>query len=41
MYLSLFLSIPDAVRVPLKGRDAAVPVGTDYSGGLGEGPSID
>lgn len=41
MYLTFFISIPDAVRVPLKGRDAAVPVGTDCSGGLGEGPRID
>ena len=41
MYLTLFLSIPDAGRVPVKGRDAIVPAGRDRSGGLGEGPSID
>jgi hypothetical protein len=41
MYLTLFLSIPDAVRVPVKGRDAIVPAGIDCSGGLGKGPSID
>lgn len=41
MYLTFSISAPDAIRVPVKGRDATVPVGTDCSGGLGECPSID
>ena len=41
MSLTLFLSIPDAVRLPVKGRDATVPDGIGRSGGLGKGPSID
>jgi hypothetical protein len=37
---NLIISIPDAIRVPDQGRGGTVPVETDCSGGLGEGPSI-